>query len=167
MQLEERNDMQSSNPILLAALALLIACGASPPEERLEQAGEQLAVARDAASEARDTLAEVRGEVDQAEAELRDARKRLRHAERQALTAQARVERQATDVALFRSVQSALLEADGLAEDAIRVRVDSGRLTLEGTIDDEESRKRAMEIARGTPGVVEVRDLMELETDEP
>lgn len=138
------------------ASAFALGCGSSePPEQRLEEAGEAL-------SNARESLSEARERRDAAQQELAEARKALRRAERAVLSAAERVERRATDVALFRAVQAALLEDPALRQEAISARVDDARVTVEGEVSDAALRERALEVARSQPGVAGVRDEIEV-----
>ena len=158
--------------LLVSVLSLLVflalaACGDSAtPEAELEAAGEALEEAREDASGARDTLSEARKRLVAAESELRDARKELRSAKKRVLSAEARLELRATDVALFRGIQTRLLETDSLRQDAVTVRVDGGRVTLEGTVASESARETALQIARATPGVESVRDRLDVEPED-
>jgi osmotically-inducible protein OsmY len=65
-------------------------------------------------------------------------------------------------VALFRAVQAALLEEPSLAEAAIAARGEGSEVTLEGEVAKTSLRVRALEIARGTAGVAEVHDELEV-----
>jgi osmotically-inducible protein OsmY len=142
--------------IALGGSGVAIGCGpGEPPEQRLETAGETL-------EGARDDLEEARARRDAALRELSQARKALRRAESAVLSARERVERRATDVALFRAVQAALLEEPSLAEAAIAARVEGSEVTLEGEVAKTSLRERALEIARGTAGVAEVHDELEV-----
>lgn len=145
------------------ALCLITACGADPPEERLDEAGESLEDAREERSEARNELESARARVAAAEQELHDARRALRDAEKRVAAAGSRVEQRATDVALFRAVQSRILRAEPLEEEAIGVRVEQGVVTLQGRVSDPDARDVALEVARSTPGVERVRDRLELQ----
>ena len=59
-----------------------------------------------------------------------------------------------TDAALFRSVQRRLLDDEELEDLAVAAEAAKGVITLRGTVPDQETRARAEEIARATPGVV-------------
>ncbi len=134
----------------------LLGCGPDqPPEARLEGAGEAL-------EDARGRLEEARERHVVAQQGLREARKQLRQAERAVLSAEQRLSRRATEVALFRAVQKALLEDPALRQEAISARVDGSRVTLEGEVSEAELQARALEVARGTPGVEQVTDDLEV-----
>lgn len=162
--------MHRSFPLALLSLMLLSvvpACGdPATPEAKLEAAGDALDDARDDTHAARESLADAKERLAAAETELRDARKAMRAAEKRVLSARARVDRRATDVALFRKIQARLLEADSLLQDAVTARVDDGNVTLEGTVAHDAARKTALQIARSTPGVSTVRDHLDVESDE-
>jgi osmotically-inducible protein OsmY len=153
--------------VAAAAVSLaILACGEPAPEARLGAAGDALEEARQDAEEANDSLAETRQRLATAEAELHDARKAVREGEKRVLSAEALLERRATDVALFREIQGRLLEAAPLRQDAVIVRVDDGKVTLEGSVASGAARDAALEIARSTPGVSAVRDRLDVESDD-
>jgi hypothetical protein len=147
----------------LLAVLLLPACGDDAPEQRLEAASEALSDARADADQAREQLAERERKATE---ELQEARSALREAESELLSAQQLMERRATDVALFRAVQAAMLDAPQLQTAAVEVRVDDGVVTLAGVVQDAEARQRALELARETAGVRDVRDQLDV-VEEP
>jgi osmotically-inducible protein OsmY len=138
------------------ALAALMACGPGAPEERLAQAREEfeetrstvqdleerVEVKRDAVRRAEEALAKARGELEQAENELSQAREKI--------------EARATDVALFRAVQTALLESEELEGVAIRAEVKDGRVTLHGEVGERALAEEALEVARSAAGLDKV-----------
>lgn len=151
--------------LLASASGVVVACSEPPPEAKLEDAGEDLAEARGATRDARDQLEEVRMRLSEAEDDLRDARRAARAAQDRELTAEERLQRRATDVALFRYVQGGLLELETLAGEAVTVRVDDGVVTLDGSVSNQGSRDAAVALATAAPGVKAVRDHMDLESD--
>lgn len=154
-------------PIAVLCCALVgatLACDSPTSDERLQAASEDLADARDDSVEARERLESARKREAMASENLQEARRGLREAEATVLSAKQRVERRATDEALFRSVQSAVLELD---RSAVEVRVDDAVVTLTGTVADASTRERAVELARSTAGVREVRDQLEVEAATP
>jgi len=150
---------------LLPWVGLLVACGEGTPEARLSAAGETLTEARDDAQEARSSLEAAKARLTSAESELYEARKAVRRAEKQVLSAEALVDRRASDVALFRRIQSQLLEAESLRQHAVTVQVDNQKVTLDGVVTSEAARQAALEISRSTPGVAEVRNRLDVESD--
>ena len=149
----------------LALIAASLACGESPPEQRLESASEQLTEAREEAAAVRERLDRARArEVESSDA-LREARRALRAAEQDVLSAEQRVARRATDVALFRTLQATMLEAPELRRSAVEVRVDDAVVTLAGTVSDHEAHQRALALARSTAGVRGVRDELDVVDD--
>lgn len=140
-----------------------LACGDGTPEQRLEKASERLADARDDVRELRSDLPELREREEEASQALQNARAALRRADQDVASAEQLVEQRATDVALFRTLQSDMLEASELGRSAIEVRVDDGVVTLSGVASDQSAHQRALEIARATPGVQSVRDQLEVE----
>lgn len=144
------------------AIATLLACGSDPPEEQLAEAREQLGEAR-AEVKALEARVEARREaVKRAERSLAEARAKLDDAESELAAARKRIDTRATDVALFRSVQRALLENDELDEVAIRAEVNAGVVTLHGEVRTQAQAEAALETARRQPGVGEVRSRIQV-----
>ena len=143
-------------PMALRQLAMatliavtLTACGESTPEARLEAAGEDLS---DSTSE----LASLNVQIEETETKLEQLRDERRDLRDRVRTLEERLEARATDVAIFRAVQSALLEDTSLAESAIGVSVDDGRVTLTGMVRSVEERAQALAIAKQIAGVASV-----------
>jgi len=67
-----------------------------------------------------------------------------------------------SDTALFRAVQTRLLEDPALASVAISARVQDGAVTLAGRVPDAALRDRAVAVARETPGVRAVENEIEV-----
>lgn len=66
------------------------------------------------------------------------------------------------DVALNDKVETLLRTDVGLAGSQLRVRGHAGVLTIGGTVPDEHSLRRALDLASGVRGVQELRNEMEL-----
>lgn len=141
----------------LAAIVLtLAACGQSTPEQRLEAAGEAL---EDTSSE----LETVTTRIDETEALLDELRSKKRKLTNKVRTLEQRVAARATDVALFRAVQGALLENDALSEAAIGVNVDDGEVTLRGVVRTQQQADTAVALAQQTAGVERVRSRIQID----
>lgn len=138
--------------------ATLSGCGKSTPEERLEAVGEDLS---DSTSELESLNAQIE-ETEKKLAGLRDVRRDVRDRMR---TLEQRLEARATDVAIFRAVQSALLADAVLSESAIGVSVDDGRVALTGVVRSDEEARRAVAIAMQTTGVNNVTS--KIRVDDP
>lgn len=78
-------------------------------------------------------------------------------------TLEERLAARATDVAVFRAVQTALLQEPALADTAIKVHVEHGKVSLHGVVPSEEQRERAIVISRATPGVGSVISRLRLD----
>ena len=65
-----------------------------------------------------------------------------------------------TDVGITTKVKAKLIADRTVRDSAIEVSTDKGVVTLTGNIDSEESKERALSLARETTGVVEVRDMI-------
>lgn len=121
-------------------------CGDSTPEARLEAAGDDLS---DSATDL-DNLNTRIEETESRLAKLRNDRRDLRDKVR---TLEQRLAIRATDVAVFRAVQTAILEDETLQETAIGVSVEDGAVTLSGVVPTHEMTRRAIAIAKETAGV--------------
>lgn len=169
-------------------LATLAACGGDGPEEkiaelsqkqrdaeeRVEEAAkrvrgsaEKVSEERDDAAERREALereersfAEATREHEQAARRLEQARKRLGDLRRE-------IAREVTDVALFRHIQKSLLEEKSLSDVAIAVQVEEHVVTLSGRVPDAERKRTALRLAKQTPGVLELRDRIEVVSGTP
>ena len=143
----------------LVALTLLAGCDRPAPEERLQSAGEQL-------DSAQDSLESLDTRIDELEETLAALTKERRRTEGRLLTLEDRVEARATDVALFRAVQSALLEDDPLSQSAIAVDARKGVVTLTGLVKSAGLRDRAVQLAAETAGVDRVVSRIDVESGE-
>jgi osmotically-inducible protein OsmY len=132
----------------LMALALT-GCSKASPEERLKAVGDDL-------SDTTTELAGLNAQIDKTETALEQLRDKRRDLRDRVRTLEQRLEVRATDVALFRAVQSALLEDETLRESAIGVSVDEGRVTLTGIVLSTLEARRALNLARQTAGVDDV-----------
>jgi osmotically-inducible protein OsmY len=148
---------------LCALLFLATGCGGGESEEReLEEATALVVERQRAVHEAREEVDVRQAAVDQAQQELDAAMAELRAREGALLEAKSHVGLKATDATLFRSVQRNLLDDESLEGLAIAVRVTKGVVALEGTVPEADDRVRAEEIARATPGVVNLENLIEV-----
>lgn len=149
--------------ILFAALAAvsvaaLSACQAEPPEDRLIAAGE-------AVSDTSERIDDLEAQIEAHEDTLDRLRTERRKANAQLQNLEERLAARATDVAIFRAVQSALLEDATLNESAISVRVEDGKVTLRGIVAGAAQRDKALELALNIAGVDSV--VSRIQVDEP
>lgn len=146
---------------VLPAIAVLALCGCQPqtPEERLEAAG-------DALERSEDTLASIERSIAEHETALARLTKQRRALRNRVLTLEERVAKRATDAALFRSVQTRLLEADALSQSAIAVDAEDGVVRLSGLVSSDAEEAAAVRIARAVPGVDSVESRIDVETPE-
>jgi osmotically-inducible protein OsmY len=145
----------------LAGMLLLagtLACGGESPEARLDEALEAVEEARSDVRERTEELSEERAELDRCRSELAAAQQELDEARRAMMSAEQRLERRTTDVAIFRSVQGALLEAKELKSAGIRAEVNQGVVTLRGEVEHAKQSERAEKLARRTAGVERVQN---------
>ena len=145
--------------LLLFALLTLIGCQPQTPEERLEAAGEAL-------EESEDSLESVEQRIEEHEDALAKLRKQRRKLINRVLTLEERVAKRATDVALFRSVQSGLLEAEELSQSAISVDAEDGVVRLSGLVSSQAEEAAAVRIAQSVPGVASVQSRIDVEPPE-
>jgi hyperosmotically inducible protein len=141
---------------VLAASVLVLglaACGENP-QEQFEDAVASLEARQSALEEARARAEHRQEAVEKARAELEKAREAVSRAEARVQEARERVRATANDEVLFRAVQTRLLEE--LDDVAVDADVEGGVVTLTGTVPSKKVRDRAVEIARGVPGVVGV-----------
>lgn len=141
----------------------LTACGGDDREARLLAASQAMEEAQQEVDAAAATVEQRRAEVEDARRELAAAEKELAAARDRLAEARARVDADATDPLVFRSVQRRLLEDEALDGLAISAQVQSGVVTLTGAVPDTATRQRAVEIARGTPGVTRVADRIRIQ----
>ncbi len=149
---------------IAAVLALgLVACSETR-EEKFEKAlrGAEAAqkVVESARKEVETELAKYEkasAAAESAEKRLSKARAQLDSAESSAAKARAEVAKWADDATVFRTVQRRLLEEKSLGEAAVSARVQGGVAYLEGRVPNEKARERAIQIARETPGVLDVQ----------
>lgn len=147
---------------LLAAIVLLpglLGCQENTPEARLESAGDKL-------ESSEDTLESIESQIAEQEQLLAELRKQRRKLRERVLTLEERVAARATDVALFRSVQTALLEDERLVRAAVSVDVEGGVIRLSGRVTSDAELKTAEDIARTVPGVDVIESRIEVEPDE-
>ena len=149
------------------ALCAALACGSPSPEELIEDATDQVRRAEAELELAREALEREEQELEQARAELETAREALGGAEQRLAEARDRVAEVADDAYLFRAVQSALLAADSLEEQAVAARVRDGVVTLEGVVPESEQKERAEALAAAVPGVKKVVNQVRVEQVTP
>lgn len=147
--------MRTGTMLALALTAALVACGEPTPEARLESAGAELEATED-------SLASLNQRIEDHQDQLAELRQERRRTEDRLLSLEDLVEARATDVAVFRSVQAALLEAPALNQAAIAVDAKDGLVTLSGVVPSEELQQLAVDIAHGTAGVDRVRSRIDV-----
>tara|TARA_R110001599_G_C12269342_1_gene661224 strand:- start:661 stop:1134 length:474 start_codon:yes stop_codon:yes gene_type:complete len=153
--------MQGSNPKLVlymvfATVLALAACTDRAPEARLESAGEQL-------QDTSQNLIELEQEIQNAETHLKTLQKQRRTLTVKVQSLEERLQNRATDVAIFRSLQSQLLNNEALKETAISVEVEDRRITLNGLVSTEEQVAEALATAKSIPGATSIRSQIQIE----
>lgn len=135
-------------PLALATLALS-GCAKPAPETQLERVGEAL-------DDSTSQLENLNTRIDQSEALLEQLRQERRELKDEVRTLEQRLNARATDVAVFRAVQTALLNDDALQESAIAVSVEDRIVTLSGEVRSDAELQRSIEISKGIAGVTDV-----------
>lgn len=134
---------------LFMVFLILTGCNQGTPEGRLEQAGEQVEVAREDLQALNERISAHRTSLAQLEKDRRRAKSQLQ-------TLQERLQNRATDLAIFRAVQTAVLQDPALTESAITVSVDDAVVTLGGVASDSAGELAALDHAKAVPGVTSV-----------
>jgi osmotically-inducible protein OsmY len=150
---------------LFALSTLLFAtagCGGDSQEKELKAATAAVEAKREAAQKAREEVEARQQVVDEARKKLEEAESELRTREQALRDAQSQVGLTATDATLFRSVQRRILDDPELDDLAVAVQASKGVITLQGAVPDEDARARAEEVARATPGVLNVENRVEV-----
>ena len=132
--------------ISLIALGLLAGCSRPAPEEQLIEAVQDV-------EDMQSRLEFLAEEIDSHEEALEQLRKERQRARAKLMTLEERLQRRATDLAIFRAAQSALLEDDGLKEAAVSASVEDGVVTLTGSVSSAEEERIATGLVRAVPGV--------------
>lgn len=153
------------SPIGAVLLAIVVAAGCSESrEEKFEKAMRAAESAQKAVESARKEVEtelaryeKASAAAEAAEKKLSKARSRLESAESGATKARAEVAKWADDATVFRSVQRRLLEERSLRDAAVSARVQGGVAYLDGRVGNASQRDRAIQIARETPGVLDVQ----------
>lgn len=152
------------------AAALALACSESR-QEKFEKAMRAAEVAQTSVESAqreytaREIAAEsAREAAVEAESELATARQQLDAATATFDSARTEVAKWADDASVSRILQQRLLEESALEHAAVAARVENGVALLDGTAPDPSAAQRAVEIARETPGVVDVQSQLVVPT---
>lgn len=153
-----------ANATVVTVLAVLLAGCEESPEERYREAADELQEAREEVAETAETVEERREKLAEMEQELAEAEQRLAEAREQLVQAREQAAQLVTDDILFRTIQEALLEDERFEEAAIAVGVQNRVVTLSGTVQDQETRRAALETAREQPGVRDVRSNIRVES---
>ena len=137
-------------------LTMIVACGRPAPEERLIDMGEKV-------DDAAMTVEQLDDTIERHEDRLDDLRKQRRKAKAQLLTLEQRLERRATDLAIFRAAQRALLDEPALQQSVVSARVEDGIVTLVGSVADLGDERIAREIVQAIPGVESIVSRVQLD----
>ncbi|WP_423822641.1 BON domain-containing protein [Salinisphaera sp. SPP-AMP-43] len=146
--------------VLLSALAVA-GCSESP-QEKYNDATSKLQDAKKARQKAKDTVADAKKEVKDAKQELDKAQDKLQEARQKVIAATQAVNKTVNDEVLFRTLQRSVLNKDEFAKSAISVGVNNRVVTLTGTVPDQKTHKKALQVVRDQAGVANVNDQLEV-----
>lgn len=135
----------------LIALSAIVAgflagCSRPAPEERLIAVGEDV-------SDMQEQLSSLNAEINSHQDAIEQLRQERQRARSKLMTLEERLERRATDLAVFRAAQSALLDEPALQDAAVLANVEDGTVTLEGSVSNSAQKQKAADVVRSIPGV--------------
>jgi osmotically-inducible protein OsmY len=151
------------------AIALVVAGCSESRQEKFEKAMRAADTAHSTLESAKKDYAkqekateEARNAAAESESALATSRQKLDAAAASYETARAEVAKWADDAEVSRLLQQRLLADGPLEKAAVAGRGENGVAVLEGTVPDAAAAERAVEIARETPGVVDVQSRLAL-----
>lgn len=139
-------DRLSMATMAVIGLGLLGACSKPAPEERLIEVGQDV-------SDMQSRLESLNEEIAAHEDAIQQLRKERQSAKAKLMTLEERLQRRATDLAIFRAAQSALLDEPTLQEAAVLASVEDGVVTLSGSVASVQEEQKATDIVQSIPGV--------------
>ena len=143
---------------LAATIAIVAGCSAPSPEDRLIEAGDDV-------SNTEDRIAAINAEIDAHQQAIQNLRKERQNARASLESLEKRLERRATDLAIFRAAQEALLNEPTLEDSIVVANVDDGIVTLEGAVSNAEKEQKAASIVSSIPGVKSTNNRLQLVDD--
>ena len=150
---------------LVLGASLLAGCSETP-QEKYDNAVEQLKEARESRNEAQEALNEKKEELNELQANLNESENELQEARQKVAAASEAVNKTVNDQVLFRTIQRDVLNEKSFDKSAISVGVKDRVVTLTGVVPDEETRELALEKARSQAGVEDVVDELQLEDEQ-
>lgn len=139
-------------------VATILGCSDPTPEARLMQTDNAL-------KQTTEDLVDRNDKIEQLETELSNQKKDRRQLRELKLSLEERLDKRATDVAIFRAVQTQLLDDERLANSAISVSVEDGIVTILGLVDSQNKKQMAISIVKSAPGVKVIRSRVIVEDD--
>ena len=110
-------------------------------------------------------MAAINAEIDTHQRAIKNLREERRNARASLESLERRLERRATDLAIFRAAQAALLDEPTLEDSIVVANVDDGIVTLEGAVSTAEKEQKAAAIVRSIPGVESTNNRLQLVDD--
>ncbi|MES1950821.1 transport-associated protein [Salinisphaera sp. S4-8] len=150
---------------LVLSLSLLAGCSETP-QEKYDNAVEQLKEARESRNEAQEALNDKKEELQELQANLNEAEAELKKARDKVAAASEAVNKTVNDQVLFRTIQRDVLNEKSFDKSAISVGVKDRVVTLTGVVPDEETRELALKKARSQAGVEDVIDELEIQDED-
>ncbi|MES1931024.1 transport-associated protein [Salinisphaera shabanensis T35B1] len=148
-------------------LGLIVLAGCSEtPQEKYDNAVEQLEEARESRNDAQEALNDKKEELQELQANLNESEAELKKARDKVAAASEAVNKTVNDQVLFRTIQRDVLNEKSFDKSAISVGVKDRVVTLTGVVPDEETRELALEKARSQAGVKDVVDELEIQDGE-
>ena len=142
-------------------LATLAGCSETP-QEKYDNAVEKLNETRESRNDAQEKVASKKEELSELQANLNEAEAKLQEARKKVEAASQAVNKTVNDEVLFRTIQREVLDKKEFDKAAISVGVKNRVVTLTGNVPDDETRKRALKLARSQAGVQDVIDELEV-----
>ncbi|MES1929463.1 hypothetical protein SADO_09402 [Salinisphaera dokdonensis CL-ES53] len=142
-------------------LATLAGCSETP-QEKYDNAVEKLNETRESRNDAQEKVASKKEELSELQANLNEAEAKLQEARKKVEAASQAVNKTVNDEVLFRTIQREVLDKKEFDKAAISVGVKNRVVTLTGNVPDDETRKRAIKLARSQAGVQDVIDELEV-----
>jgi len=132
--------------VVAIGVGLFTGCSGPAPEERLIEVGQDV-------DDMQSRLASLNEEIAGHEEAIQQLRKERQQARAKLMTLEERLERRATDLAIFRAAQSALLEEPALQDAVVLASVEDGVVTLKGSVSSVAEEQQATKIVSAIPGV--------------
>jgi len=150
---------------LILGVATISGCS-KDPQEKYNDAIEQLKDARASRDDAQEQLKSQKDKIADMQEELNEAKAKLAEAGQGVDSATQAVDKTVNDEVLFRTIQRELLDKKTFDKAAISVGVQNRVVTLSGNVPDEDTHQQALKAARSQAGVKNVVDQLQVQDAE-